>query len=108
MKVAEVIKRAKSLERGQTIEWEFKKGSYTNEDDKAKGDFIFCANHRSIYYAFQTSKLVCDFKATEILLEDMTDADWKYIHTTLRRKAKAMYGGNLFAYDENKRETMFD
>lgn len=107
MQVAEVIKRAKNLERGQTIEWEFKKGSYRNEEDKAKGDFIFYADHRKIYWASQTSKLVCDFVAKEKLVEEMTKEDWKYLHTTLRRKAKALYGGNLFAYDEEKGKEMF-
>ena len=104
MKVAKVIKLAKSLERGQTIEWEFKKGSYTDNTQKAKGDFYFSANHLNIYWAKQLSKLECDYDYTEKRVEDMTEADWKYLSKTLGRKSRNLYGGCLFAYDENKRE----
>ena len=104
--VQEIIKLSKNLEQGQTIEWEFKNGSYTNMQDRNRGDFYFYATNQTIYWAKQLSKYECDYDYTEKYVDDMTDADWNYLANILNRKSRKFFGGNLFAYDMNTRQEL--
>ena len=105
MKYIKIIKLAKNLKEGQTIEWDFKKrGSAGTKGDRSRGDFYFYATSEYVGWSKQLSKVYEDYFQIEKDIEDMKESDWKYLTNTLRRKSKSsqFYGGFLFAYDEKK------
>lgn len=107
--IVKVLKLAKTLKEGQTIEWDFKKSrTYGTSRHRSRGDFYFYATSKYVLWSKQLSKVDEDYFCIEKDIEDMTEGDWKDITNTLRRKSKSSQfrGGFLFAYDEKKRKCL--